>query len=149
MVSTLIKNTGRIMAIDYGDKRVGIAISDASCCIAQGHSVIDGENKTLLIDSIVKLVKENNISKIVVGLPRNMDGSYGFQSQKVMQFKELLALKTEIKIEFLDERLTTKEAIRITMEQGVKRKKRRELTNIISASLILENYLKMMDNTEI
>jgi putative holliday junction resolvase len=137
------------MAIDYGEKRVGIAISDQSCSIPQGHSVIDGENKDFLIDSLVKLIKENNIIIIVLGLRRNMDGSYGFQSQKVMQFKDMLSLKTDIQIEFLDERLTTKEAKRITMEQGIKRKKRRELTNIISASLILENYLKMMDKSDI
>ena len=135
------------MAIDFGDKRVGIAISDELCKIAQGHSVLDGEDQTTLIDRISQLIQKYDIKKIVLGLPRNMDGSYGFQSQKVLEFKELLSTKTEIPVELLDERLTTIQAIKITHQQGLKREKRKKLTDIISAALILENYINLMNNS--
>jgi putative holliday junction resolvase len=137
----------RIMAIDYGEKRVGIAISDELCRIAQGHSVIDGENKDFLIDSISKLILEYGIKKIVIGLPRNMDGSYGFQSQKVLDFKDLLVAKISKPVELLDERLTTVQAKKISHQQGMKKGKRKNLMDIISAALILENYLSILDNS--
>lgn len=138
----------RIMAIDFGEKRVGIAMSDELCQIPQGHSVIDGENKTALIDTILHLINEYEIKIIVVGLPRNMDGSYGFQSQKVIEFKDLLVSKTSIPIELLDERLTTVQAIKITHQQGLKRGKRKKLKDIISAALILESYLNLSNNSQ-
>ena len=146
MVSKIMGN--RIMAIDYGDKRVGIAMSDESCQIPFGHSVIDGQNKTTLLKTILNLIDEYEIKKIVLGLPRNMDGSYGFQSRKVIEFKDLLISKTSIPVELLDERLTTIQAIKISHQQGLKKEKRKKLTDIISAALILENYLNLTNNSK-
>jgi len=134
------------MAIDYGDKRVGIAISDELCSIAQGHSVIDAENENFLIESILKLIREYDIGRIVIGLPRNMDGSCGFQSQKVLKFKDSIAAQIEIPVELLDERLTTIQARKISIQQGVKKRKRKSLMDVISAALILENYLSIFEN---
>ena len=137
----------RIMAIDYGDKRVGIAISDELCRIPQGHSVIDGDDKEALLETISNLIQEHEIGKIVLGLPRNMNGTYGFQSQKVFEFRDLLSTKTGKPVELIDERLTSIQARRITHQQGLKREKRKKLTDVISAALILENYLNLLDNT--
>ncbi len=131
-----------ILSVDYGDVRTGIAVCDKLEMLASPVSVISEKNRDSLVDIINEIVKDKKAEGIVVGLPRNMDGSYGFRSEECRTFGELLSEKTGLNVDFQDERLTTVSAHKFLNDNNVRGKKRKETVDAVSAVIILEDYLK-------
>lgn len=134
----------KIMGIDYGDARTGVAISDLLCSIVGSTTVIPSRNAQKAIDDIIRLAKENQVGEIVVGLPKNMDGSEGPRAQLCREFAERLAESSGIKVTMWDERRTTVEAHNILSEHNYHGKKRKQTVDAVAASLILESYLAFL-----
>ena len=131
----------RILGIDYGEKRIGIALSDPSETIAQGKGVYEWRDKVQLIGYIKESIKKYSVDMIVVGLPYNMDGTLGKKANEVMEFIEELKRNIDISISTWDERLTTLQSDRILIEADVSRKKRKKSANKMAATLILQGFL--------
>ena len=131
----------KIMAIDYGDARTGVAISDLLCSIVGSTTVIPSRNTEKAIVDIVRLVKENAVGEIVVGLPRNMDGTEGVRAQLCREFAAMLENATGIKAVMWDERRTTVEAHNILSQHNYHGQKRKNTVDAVAAALILEGYL--------
>ena len=131
----------RIMGVDYGDARTGIAISDLLCSIVGSTQVIHSRNRDKTLDAIMKLVKENEIGEIVVGLPKNMDGTEGARAELCREFAGALEALTGLKVTLWDERRTTVEAHNILSMHNYHGKKRKDTVDAVAASLILEGYL--------
>lgn len=130
---------GRILGIDYGDVRIGVAMSDETAFLASPLiTVINGENA---VDEIVALVQENSVERIVIGLPLNMNGSEGAATDKVRKFSKKLSEKISIPIIESDERLTTVEAHHNLREAGLDGKKRKGVVDMAAAQIILQDYL--------
>ena len=134
----------KIMAIDYGDARTGVAISDLLCSIVGSTTVVPSRNADKAIADIVKLCKDNMVGTIVVGLPRNMDGSEGPRAELCRAFGEKLGAATGLPIKMWDERRTTVEAHNILSEHNYHGKKRKNTVDAVAASLILEGYLNSL-----
>lgn len=130
-----------IMSVDYGDKRTGIAVCDKLEMLASPVCVLTEWNAQTLADKIVSLANENRAEIIVVGLPKNMDGSEGFRADACKELGELLKARTEIAVEFWDERLTTVSAHRILSENNVRGKKRKAVVDSVAAEIILQDYI--------
>ncbi|MCR4436928.1 MAG: Holliday junction resolvase RuvX [Clostridiales bacterium] len=132
----------RIMGIDYGDSRIGIAVSDPMGWTAQGIETICWKGSLdKPVSRIRRLVGEYNIEKIIVGFPRNMDGTVGFRGEKTLEFIEALKKKIHVEIVKWDERLTTVAAQRTMHEMGIKTSKKKSLVDQIAATYILQGYL--------
>lgn len=131
----------KIMGIDYGDARTGIAISDLLCTIVGSTTVIPSRNTEKAIADIVKMVMDQGVGEIVVGLPRNMDGSEGPRAQLCREFSEKIAEATGKKVIMWDERRTTVEAHNILSQHNYHGQKRKNTVDAVAASLILEGYL--------
>lgn len=131
---------GRILALDVGDKRIGIAVSDALRLIATPHSVYTRVGYAPDVKHIQALCRENAASLIVCGLPRNMDGSIGFQAEKVMAFAEKLR-ESGLEVVFQDERLSTVAAHQALIEGGMHREDRKGHVDKVAAAVILQTYL--------
>ena len=131
----------KIMGIDYGDARTGVAISDLMCTIVGSTAVVPSRNTEKAIADIVKLAKDNNVGEIVVGLPKNMDGSEGPRAELCREFAAKLGEATGLPIAMWDERRTTVEAHNILSAHNYHGKKRKETVDAVAASLILEGYL--------
>jgi len=131
----------RIMGIDYGDARTGIAISDLLCSIVGTTMVIHSRNSEKTLADIQRIVKENDVGEIVMGLPKNMDGTEGPRAQLCREFAELVEKSTGIKVTMWDERRTTVEAHNILSAHNYHGKKRKNTVDAVAASLILEGYL--------
>ena len=123
----------KILAVDYGDARTGIAISDLLCSIVGSTTVIHSRNPEKTLEEICRLVGENAVGEIVVGLPKNMDGTEGARAQLCREFAQQLRERTGLPVAHWDERRTTVEAY-----HG---KKRKNTVDAVAASLILEGYL--------
>lgn len=131
----------KIMGIDYGDARTGVAISDLMCSIVGSTCVVPSRNTDKAIADIVKLAKDNMVGEIVVGLPRNMDGSEGPRAELCREFGKKLEEATGLPIQMWDERRTTVEAHNILSQHNYHGKKRKDTVDAVAASLILEGYL--------
>lgn len=131
----------KIMGVDYGDARTGIAISDLLCTIVGSTCVVPSRNTEKAIADIVKLVKDNMVGEIVVGLPRNMDGTEGQRAELCREFADKLARATSLPVKMWDERRTTVEAHNILSQHNYHGKKRKDTVDAVAASLILEGYL--------
>lgn len=131
----------RIMGIDYGDARTGVAVSDLLCSIVGSTTVIPSRNREKAIADIVRIAKENDVAEIVVGLPRNMDGTEGPRAELCREFGALLGDATGLPIRMWDERRTTVEAHNILSEHNYHGQKRKNAVDAVAASLILEGYL--------
>ncbi len=131
----------RIMGVDYGDARTGIAISDLLCSIVGSATVVNSHNEEKAIADIVRLAKENDVGEIAVGLPRNMDGSEGNRAELCRAFAKKLEEATGLKTVMWDERRTTVEAHNILSQHNYHGKKRKNTVDAVAASLILEGYL--------
>lgn len=131
----------RIMGIDYGDARTGVAISDLLCSIVGSTTVVPSRNREKAIADIVRLAKENEVGEIVVGLPRNMDGTEGARAQLCREFADELGKATGLPIQMWDERRTTVEAHNILSQHNYHGQKRKNTVDAVAASLILEGYL--------
>lgn len=136
----------RYMALDVGDRTIGVAISDPLFIMAEGHSTIFRESLEKDLDSLKDIIIKEDIVKIVVGLPKNMNNTIGPQGEKVLSFVEELKnfLKEnnfDIEIVMQDERLTTVSAERILIEGNMSRKKRKKVIDKVAATYILQGYL--------
>lgn len=131
----------KIMGLDYGDARTGVAISDLLCSIVGTTAVLPSRNTEKLLADIVRIVKENQVGEIVVGLPKNMDGSEGSRAQLCREFARLVEEAAGVPVKMWDERRTTVEAHNILSAHNYHGKKRKETVDAVAASLILEGYL--------
>lgn len=131
----------KIMGIDYGDARTGVAISDLLCSLVGSATVIPSRNPQKAIADIAALAKENQVGQIVVGLPRNMNGSEGPRAQLCREFAQRLREATGLPVDLWDERRTTVEAHNILSQHNYHGKKRKNTVDAVAASLILEGYL--------
>ena len=129
----------RILGIDYGNRRVGIAISDELQLTAQPHKLLIRENDENLILDIKEIIHSHNIEKIVIGLPVLLDGSHSSQTKKTRKFISRIRQSSDLPIEKWEERLSTIEAGKILTGTSINKKK--ENIDIISAQLILQSYL--------
>lgn len=132
----------KIMGIDYGDARTGVAISDLLCSIVGSAAVVPSRNEEKAIADIVRLAQENQVGEIVVGLPKNMDGTEGPRAELCRQFAEKLKQATGLPVHMWDERRTTVEAHNILSEHNYHGKKRKNTVDAVAASLILEGFLE-------
>ncbi|NLO90270.1 MAG: Holliday junction resolvase RuvX [Clostridia bacterium] len=135
----------RILCLDIGDKYIGVAVSDALGITAQGVGTLkrrDNIDEDIL--EIIKMVQKFNAEKIVVGLPKNMNGSLGPQGKKVLEFIDNLKEKIDIPVIKWDERLSTKSAEKTLLEGNVSRKKRKKVIDKVAAVFILQNYLDFL-----
>ena len=131
----------KIMGIDYGDARTGVAISDLLCSIVGSTTVVPSRNTEKAIVDIVRLCKENSVGHIIVGLPRNMDGSEGPRAALCREFAQRLEAATGLPVTMWDERRTTVEAHNILSQHNYHGQKRKNTVDAVAASLILEGYL--------
>ncbi len=131
----------RILGLDVGDKTIGVAVSDLLQITAQGVTTIRREGKKKDFLELKELIDEYNIKRIVVGLPKNMDGTIGPQGEKVINFAKKIENKFKIEIIYIDERLTTVSAERILIEGDVSREKRKKVIDKVAATYILQFYL--------
>ncbi len=132
---------GKYLGVDYGDKRTGLAECDISGLIAGGIGTISegGMRKTAI--RVAKEAEERSCKKIIIGLPKNMDGSEGPRADVIKAFRDILAELTDIPIDFYDERMTTMVAYRFLGETGTYGKKRKDAVDTLSAQIILQNYI--------
>lgn len=135
-----------ILSVDYGDKRTGIAVCDKLEMLASPVTVITEWNKEALAEKIIQLANEKKAEEIVIGLPKNMDGSQGFRADACKELGEVISSKSNISVSFWDERLTTVSAHRILSENNVRGKKRKSVVDALAAELILQDYIEARKN---
>lgn len=131
----------KIMGIDYGDARTGIAISDLLCSIVGSTTVIHSKGREKTLAEIKRLVQENQVGEIVMGLPKNMNGTEGPRAELCREFAGLVEEATGLKVVLWDERRTTVEAHNILSQHNYHGKKRKNTVDAVAAALILEGYL--------
>lgn len=131
----------RILALDHGTKRVGVAVSDEMFIIAQPLEYIPPEPFAAFLARLKQIIGEKEVGQILVGLPRNMDGSYGPAALKVQAFVAVLKDAVTIPIKLWDERLTSTQAQRFLIQGGVRRAQRKEKVDKTAAAILLQSYL--------
>ena len=131
----------RIMAVDYGDARTGVAVSDLLCSIVGFTTVIHSRNQDKTLEELARLAKEREVTQFVVGLPKNMDGTEGARAQLCREFAQRLEETTGLPVALWDERRTTVEAHNILHAGGKRMKDHKKNVDAVAASLILEGYL--------
>ena len=134
----------RIMALDVGERRIGVALSDILGITAQPlmtYNRADNNQKADIL-GLCELIKKHEVEKLVVGLPKNMNNTIGFKAEEVQNFIKALQKEIDIPIEWVDERLTTVSAERTLLEADVSRKKRKKVIDMMAAVLILQTYLE-------
>lgn len=138
-----LRQTGRmrILAIDHGSRRIGIAVSDELKMIAQPLEFIPAEPFADFLARLQELLQEKEVELILVGLPRNMDGSHGPAAQKVQEFITALESNVTVPIRTWDERLTSAQANRLLIQGNVRRDKRKEKVDKMAAAILLQSYL--------
>jgi putative Holliday junction resolvase len=137
----------RILAIDFGERRIGLAVSDPLGITAQGLPTIDTRKSRDVFSEILSIIEDKQVTKIVVGMPVNMDGSMSVKGQEVNKFVRELTQRTGMDVETWDERLTTVQSLRSMREMGVKQKKK-GTADRISATLILQSYLDRQSQSQ-
>ena len=131
----------RILALDHGSKRIGVAVSDPTKTIAQPLEYILTEPFAALLERLKKLLVEQEVDLILIGLPRNMDGSYGPAAEKVQVFVAALKTAVTVPIRLWDERLTSSQANKVLIQGGVRRNERKEKVDKMAAAILLQSYL--------
>ena len=131
----------RKMGIDYGDRRIGIAMTDALCIISSPFEVYQNKGVEDAVNHIADLAKQYQVCEIAMGLPLNMDGTEGERAILHKEIGAMIAEKTGLKVFYIDERLTSAEAEEILISSGVRREKRKELIDKISAQIILQTHI--------
>ena len=132
---------GKYLGVDYGDKRTGLAECDVSGLIAGRIGTISEGGMRNTAERVAREAAERGCKKIIVGLPKNMDGSEGFRAETVKAFVEILKELTDIPVDFYDERMTTMQAYRFLDGTSTFGKKRKEQIDTVSAEIILQNYI--------
>ena len=135
----------RCLGLDLGTKTLGLALSDKSNLIASPYKVLrwDGEDYEMLFKELDVIIKENDITDLVLGLPKNMNNTLGFAAERSMKFKEALEERYDLEVNMIDERLSTVEATNYLLDADMSRKKRKQVVDGVAASIILDTYLKM------
>ena len=136
----------KIMGIDYGDARIGVAFSDLSQTLAGQAYTIHQPNPSKALEELVQIILEQGVCEIVLGFPRNMDGSVGERGDKSLVLAKELEMRTGVAVVLWDERRTTIDAHRILSETGVRGKKRKNKVDAVAATLILQGYLDSKHN---
>ena len=138
----------RCLGLDLGTKTLGLAMSDKTNFIASPYRVLrwDGEDYELLFKDLDKIITDNNITDLVLGLPKNMNNTLGFAAERSLKFKEALESRYGMEVHLIDERLSTMEATNYLLTADVSRKKRKQVVDGVAASIILDTYLKMKGN---
>ena len=140
----------RILAIDLGEKRIGLAISDALGITAQGLPTIQVKNEQEICPKIMETINERNVTQLVFGLPKNMNGTLGPQAKKVEEYAQKLKQLSGLPVDFEDERLSTVSAEQVLLEADTSRAKRKKVIDKLAAMIILQSYLarKGMEKNE-
>lgn len=136
----------KLMSIDYGDARTGIAFCDENEILASSYCVIKESYLPKLVDKILQIIDKENPKEIVVGLPRNMDGSYGYRCEECKNLGNLINEKSGLTVNYEDERLTTVIAHDILSSNNVRGKKRKGVVDAVSAVVILQSYIDKRKN---
>lgn len=136
---------GRILGIDYGTVRIGLALSDALGMLASPHSVLDAGHPKKVLKDVVSLCTDMEVKTIVLGWPLNMDGTPGRMTESITKFKEQLQELVDIPVVTWDERLTTVTAEQGLIAAGANRKRRKELVDQVAAQILLQHYLDSQD----
>jgi len=131
----------RILALDLGEKRIGVALSDALGLTAQGLTVLSRQNLQQDLEQVMALAKKHEVQEIVIGLPRHMDGRLGEKAEEVLRWAKELEERLSLPVHTVDERLTTIQAERVLLEADVSRRKRRLVIDKMAAALILQGFL--------
>ena len=147
-ITDLKSTTGRILGVDFGDTRTGLAVSDISRFLASGIGYVSPGGIDKTAQKVAEVATEHKVSAIVVGLPKNMDGSEGFRAERCREFAVLLYEKLEerIPIAMIDERLTTMSATRYLNETNTRGSHRKGVIDTLSAQIILQNALDRLKN---
>lgn len=134
----------RYLGLDLGTKTLGLALSDKTNTISTPYRVLhwDGENYNILFDDLDVIIKDNEITDLVLGLPKNMNNTLGFAAERSMKFKDELEKKYNLRVSLVDERLSTVEATNYLICADLSRKKRKKVIDSVAASIILDTYLK-------
>ena len=131
----------RSLGLDIGDKRIGVALSDPGGILASPFTIISRSHETADIKAIIDIISQHQVNRVIVGLPRSMNGSIGKQAEKVEAFTRKLCSHTEVPVEFRDERLTTVSAKRLMQAASTKKTRRKARDDAVAAALILQGYL--------
>lgn len=141
----------RKMGLDFGSKTVGVAISDPMLITAQGLEIVRRDSEKRLrrtLARIEELIVEHEVDEIVLGLPKNMNGTLGERAEKTLEFKDMLERRTGLSVQLWDERLTTVAADKAMIDAGIRREERKEHVDKIAAVFILQGYLDCLKNKE-
>lgn len=138
---TVSDRTRRILALDVGKRRIGVALSDELGLTAQGLETLERTNNRQDCAALARLATENNVSLLLVGNPVNMSGTEGRQAAWVRQFAQTLSARTGLPVRMWDERLTTVEAERVLRQSGISIEKRARAVDRLSAVILLQSYL--------
>jgi putative Holliday junction resolvase len=131
----------RILALDHGTRRIGVAVSDELRIIAQPLEYIPAEPFADFVQRLKEILRDKDVELILIGMPRNMDGSYGPAAQKVQEFIAALKHEISVPLKTLDERLTTVQAQRSLIQANVRRNQRKEKVDMTAAAILLQSYL--------
>ncbi len=131
----------RVLGIDFGERRIGLALSDPSGIIAQPYMTFDTREDGDIVKKIEELIEEQKVERIVLGIPRNMNGSIGEKGEAVLEFSNLLSSRLKLPIILWDERLSSVESLKVLRHAGAKLHKHKKAVDRISAALILQGYL--------
>lgn len=137
----------RILGVDYGTVRIGLALSDPTGLLAQGLSVLQRKSDAAAVTEIVRIIRERDVNAVVVGLPRNMNGSYGEKAELCRVFADKIREACGLPVDLYDERLTTVAAERMLIGADVSRKKRKQVIDAVAATVLLQSYLDHQANT--
>ena len=132
----------KCLGMDLGTKTLGLAISDKKGIIASPYKLIRFKAIEDAVKEVIDITQKEKIEVLVLGLPKNMNNTLGFASERSLNFKKLLEEKTNLKIELIDERLSTVEAERVLIEENMSRKKRKDYIDCAAAAIILDTYLR-------
>lgn len=131
----------RVLAIDHGTKRVGLALSDETGTIAQPLEFLPAEPADKLLSRLQSIIAERKVDEVLVGIPRNMNGTYGPSAERTREFVNTLKRILSVPVKSWDERLTTVQANRFLIETGMRREKRKEKVDQTAAAILLQSYL--------
>ena len=143
----LKQTKGRVLGVDFGDTRTGLAVSDISRFLASGIGYVSPGGIEKTADKVAEVAREQGVSAVVVGLPKNMDGSEGFRAERCREFASLLETRLDgIPVAMMDERMTTMSASRYLNETNTRGTKRKGVIDTLSAQIILQNALDRLKN---
>ena len=138
----------KYLGLDLGTKTLGLAIADEKVLISSPLKTIKYNDIDELIEEVLSIIEEKKVSRLALGLPKNMDGSLGFAAERSLSFKERLEEKTDVPITLIDERLSTVEAEGYLINEGIKGKKKKDIIDAIAANIILDTFIRMKGREE-